>query len=407
MKLSNTVNALQTLLSGSLLILAMVSAPLVTAAPAQPSFYTPDIEQTLETVFSALREQRLIDAGDAAETLAMQHPDFLLGQLLHAELQTVRAAQTTLLASDRPFSPRLLDLLLEAQVRVQESHHGVNESQVPTNLLQLGSDIKHVVAVDLEQSRLYLINNQHDGPRLINQHYAGSGRGGYGKLVEGDLRTPTGIYRVTQFRSGESLPDLYGSGALTLDYPNPVDRLQQRTGSGIWLHGVPSENLSRAPRSSEGCVVMPNDMLTLLQQMVEPANTLVMLSGHLDWTAAPDARPNKQPFLKLFERYRDAWSQQDQESLSRLHTDALYASAVAPRFGLDDDYPQTLAGINPADITVLRYPEFPNRQDQERIMMRFTLPATDQDHRLITLFWEQHAQNGWQIVHVGEELGPA
>jgi len=371
------------------------------------ALYTPDIEQSLETVFEALRDQRLLDAGTEAEILARRFPDFLLGQLLHAELQSVQALSTTLLDSDQPFSPRLMDLLLEAQSRISDGHLAVTDTQVPTNLLQLGNDIEHVVAVDLEHSRLYLINNQQDGPRLVTQHYAGSGRGGYGKLVEGDLRTPTGIYRVTQFRSDESLPPLYGSGALTLDYPNPVDRLQRRTGSGIWLHGVPPDNLSRAPRSSEGCVVMPNDMLTQLQQSVNPANTLVMLSGDLDWITPQTLSPAKRPFLKLFERYRTAWFERDEAALTQLYNGKLYATKVAPYIEQKTNFHETLSGVSPDDITLLRYPRFPDREEQERIMMRFTIPATNQENRLVTLFWEQTPDQDWRIVHIDEEAGPA
>ncbi len=376
------------------------------AVTSTDSVYTHDIEQLLNTVFVAIREQRLIDASESAELLAERHSDFLLGQLLHAELQSTLALSPSLLDSDLPFSPRLMDLIMEAQTRVNQSPQAVNEQQLPANLLQLGSDVQHVVAVDLEQSRLYLINNDQNGPRVINQHYAGSGRGGYGKQLEGDLRTPTGIYQVTHFRSDDSLPPLYGSGALTLDYPNPMDRLQRRTGSGIWLHGVPPDNLSRAPRSSEGCVVMPNDMLTQLQRSVDLKHTLVVLSGHLDWTTAQDLSPNRDSYLKLFERYQHAWKAADTDDLSRMHSKTLFDSVVAPRIKPNSQFSSEMAAVKSDDITVLRYPDFPDLESQERIMMRFTLPETQHSPKRVTLFWEQDDQRQWHIVEFNEETDP-
>lgn len=387
------------------LLLALLSNSVLAKADTN-KVYTHDIELLLDTVFVAIREQRLVDASRSAEVLAERHADFLLGQLLHAELQATLALSNSILDSDAPFSPGLMDLILEAQTRVNQSPLAIKEQQLPASLLQLGSDIQHVVAVDLEQSRLYLINNDQDGARVINQHYAGSGLGGYGKQLEGDLRTPTGIYRVTQFRSDDSLPPLYGSGALTLNYPNAMDRLQHRTGSGIWLHGVPPNNLSRAPRSSRGCVVMPNDMLEQLQRSVDPKHTLVVLSGELDWTTTSNISPGKDSYLKLFERYQHAWGAKDADDLDRLHAENLFDSVVAPRIK-SSRFRNKLASVKSDDITVLRYPDFPDLEDQERIMMRFTLQENQQSPRRVTLFWEQDEKQEWHIVEFDEESGPA
>ena len=48
------------------------------------------------------------------------------------------------------------------------------------------------------------------------------------------------------------------SGALPINYPNLLDMQRGKTGSGIWLHGTPPSQFSRAPQASDGCVVLAN-----------------------------------------------------------------------------------------------------------------------------------------------------
>jgi murein L,D-transpeptidase YafK len=48
---------------------------------------------------------------------------------------------------------------------------------------------------------------------------------------------------------------IYGSGAYPLNYPNPIDRIKKRTGSGIWVHGL---NPNGHKPNTEGCIAMEN-----------------------------------------------------------------------------------------------------------------------------------------------------
>ena len=49
------------------------------------------------------------------------------------------------------------------------------------------------------------------------------------------------MYHFTSVLSKSELPDFYGAGALPINYPNEWDRLNGRTGHGIWLHGTPAD----------------------------------------------------------------------------------------------------------------------------------------------------------------------
>ena len=81
------------------------------------------------------------------------------------------------------------------------------------------------------------------------------------KVTEGDLKTPEGVYFII-----EKIPyrvdfALYGDIAYPLNYPNPVDRLDGKTGHGIWIHGRGKEFLLK---DTEGCVALENPNITAM-----------------------------------------------------------------------------------------------------------------------------------------------
>lgn len=382
----------------------------------QQSGASPTYSVTIETVLNGIFEDvGAFDFAAAAaktDTLTRAFPDFALGQLLHAELMSILALQPTMFDSEQSFSPRFLELLMEAQSRHRQSTVAVDNTRLPDSLLQIGNDIEHVIAVDLDFSRLYLVRNALNKARIVSHHYAASGRGGYGKSYEGDLRTPTGVYRVTEFKPDGALPELYGAGALTLNYPNALDRLYNRTGSGIWLHGIPRDDLSRSPRSSEGCVVMPNDLLINLYDTVDINSTLVVLNGEMGWKTRQELHAESLPFIKLFERWRSAWLNNDQTELAALHEQPLMQRAAvgfpsfASLFPASDGDVAKLATVLLDDLTIIRYPLFPNVQpkllqsapEKAQVMMQFAIPGSS--HQRITLYWEQLSDSQWHIVQV-------
>ena len=277
---------------GATLALVAALAPTgpAPAAPHVPLDAAPAMDaQTLE-VLELLAEGDLARAAPLARALAARFPDFALARLLDAELETIEALDAGALAAGAPWSRALIDLLAEARARLAlgaPGEPGAGGELAPRSLVALGDGVDHAVVVDLSRNELLLFARGADGhPRLIDRHYAASGSGGFGKRAEGDLKTPLGVYRITGFRPDARLPALYGSGALTLDYPNALDRELGRTGSGIWLHGVPRDGGSRAPRSSEGCVTMPNARLDALASRLDRARTLVVLTDRVIWSTA-------------------------------------------------------------------------------------------------------------------------
>lgn len=218
--------------------------------------------------------------------LLQARPDFKLARFLYAQMLTSLAGGAVA-TGERPGAEALL---VEARRRWQHYHSSPPLGAVPSAILHLAPEHDYAIVVDLPDNRLYLFRNDKTGLALVADFYVSIGSGGAGKESEGDERTPVGIYRITDFIPGERLPMIYGIGALTLNYPNAWDRHLERTGYGIWLHGVPRTTFTRPPRASEGCVVLANDNLRWLLKKVEVQATPVILTNELHWLTPAEAR---------------------------------------------------------------------------------------------------------------------
>jgi murein L,D-transpeptidase YafK len=111
-------------------------------------------------------------------------------------------------------------------------------------------------AVLVDKSRQEVTLYRYDGRWQISAQWACStGKVQGRKAIEGDRKTPEGVYFATRDVGARYLTETYGSRALPLDYPNWLDQQQGRTGSAIWIHGT---NKLLKPHDSNGCVVMDN-----------------------------------------------------------------------------------------------------------------------------------------------------
>ena len=114
------------------------------------------------------------------------------------------------------------------------------------------------------------------GKKLEEMHPVTTGKNLGNKQVEGDGKTPEGIYYFTRFIPPEELSDIYGGLAAVLNYPNPYDKYLGKSGSGIWLHGSNEQNRNYLPFSTRGCIVADNKALReYIFPKINLSNTLI------------------------------------------------------------------------------------------------------------------------------------
>ena len=163
-----------------------------------------------------------------------------------------------------------------------------------------------MIAVDASRSRLYLFENTRSGPRLLRDYYVSVGKAGVSKSIEGDQRTPLGVYYLTGLLSRKTVGDFYGSGALPMNYPNMLDMRRSKSGRGIWLHGTPSGQFARAPQATDGCLVISNPDLHHVSSTVEVQTTPIVVATKLTWVSPASLEPIADSFEATLNEWRNA-----------------------------------------------------------------------------------------------------
>ena len=94
------------------------------------------------------------------------------------------------------------------------------------------------------------------------------------KIKEGDLKTPIGIYNLEKKIS--KLDSFYGPLAFVTNYPNTYDKFRGKNGSGIWIHGLPTEQ--ERDDYTKGCIAINNDNIMCLDKEVHIDSTLLIIN---------------------------------------------------------------------------------------------------------------------------------
>lgn len=282
-------------------------------------------EARLIDIYKLIGQAKTREALPLAERLVREHPNFQLAQLVYgdlltAQLRPVRAMGDVPDTTAKAGAVQLAELRKESQLRLQALRERPAAGLIPSQLISLSAQNKHAIAIDASRSRLYLFENTATGLKLMADYYISVGKSGIEKTVEGDLRTPLGVYFVTSNLDPKSLRDFYGSGALPINYPNQLDIKRGKTGSGIWLHGTPPDQFSRAPLATDGCVVLANPDLERIIRTVRVRTTPVVIAQHLKWVAPQSIQADNKPFEEALKAWQSAKSSGDMTRLMNWYT---------------------------------------------------------------------------------------
>lgn len=327
---------------------ALAAVPEAAVAPAAVHA---GAEARLLKVIDLVQQQKLDMALQEASRLTLDVPHFQAAQLVYADLLRYKTGHAGALSpaplpevvamrvkhtpqpSTAPGADsleQLRGLQDEIKRRVQGANALPATGSIPAEFLALAPSVRQAIAIDASKSRLYLFANEDGKLRLTGDYYVSVGKLGMGKLEEGDQRTPEGVYFIGRQIPGPKLPEFYGKGALTVNYPNDWDKAVGRSGSGIWLHGTPPDQFARLPLASDGCMVLSNTDLTHLMRTVGRLSP-VLVRERLHWVAAADTGMGRErdAFFSVLHRWQQGWSQVDaQAALSPLYQ-AEWRSSVA------------------------------------------------------------------------------
>lgn len=361
------------------------------------------VDFLLQETLTAMQARQWQEAHRNAEILIEQFPTFKPGSLLQQDIAQHKDFNPINIAPLSPKQDEFIPDNLYAEITLRNEHwrHPPPENSIPGILLTLSLRHPYLLLVDAAASRLYLLENKNGTPERIADYYVGLGKQGIQKNAEGDHKTPIGIYTIIDHYTDNQLGELYGIGAYPLDYPNQWDHLKNRTGSGIWLHGVPRTTYSRPPRSSRGCVTISNQLFALLGSFIQIKNTPLILADRLVWLTRAEWQSQNQhrQLLDKIQEWELAWESLDIERyLATYHSDFKTQKMNLKTWENKKRKTHRFKNyiqIDISDIDLIRYPG-----EKDLILTRFTQTYKSNNYHDIRnkeQYW-QRTESGWKII---------
>lgn len=182
-----------------------------------------------------------------------------------------------------------------------------------------------VILVDKSAKKMYNVQITDDKIRVVDEFPIMYGSSTGDKMLRGDNKTPEGVYYITTYRSSDHLlkqygdyAKIYGAGSFPLNYPNPVDKLKKKTGSGIWIHGI---NPTTDKESTQGCVALRNEDFNSLRESAE-VKYPVIIAENLTYLSENDYNDLKKKITDRFGGFIKAWGGSDYDTFKNyVHDD--------------------------------------------------------------------------------------
>ena len=203
-----------------------------------------------------------------------------------------------------------------------------DEAYFPKPILQLSRYFSHhVIIAEKSTHSLYLYKNNNGLPKLVKQYKMATGKNIGDKIFKGDYRTPEGIYHFTRFLTHQdllerhgTLGEIYGVGAFVMNYPNPIDIQQGKTGGGIWLHSTNDEMRIGKGLDSRGCIVTHNDELINLAKYIELNKTSIIVVHELNYAKKNLWEQERNGINAFLKKWLDTWQKEDYKNyISNYH----------------------------------------------------------------------------------------
>ena len=370
------------------------------------------VESLLVKSLLEITEGKTKQAFATVNELIRAAPNFKLAYLIRGDLLTAQSHALSGFGDSNATDPsvstsseEIAGLRDEARTRIEYYLSDKKSTQVPNLLVKFSAEQENLIVVDTAKSRLYWYKKVDGALQYVADYYVTVGKNGVGKQLQGDKRTPLGVY-FAGTKLTQPLDDIYGDAAYPLNYPNEIDQHQNKNGSGIWLHGTPSGTYSRPPRASDGCVVLSNPDLKTLEPILQTGKTPVIIADKLEWLASDQLKKqdtDKLALQKAIEAWRKDWVSQDtNEYLSHYSKKFFYNDGGLAQWG---DYKRGIQAIKPKvaiqinDISMFGYPGF----ELPVVVVNF-----EQDFKSQTLqnkmrkrqYW-MNENNQWKIIYEG------
>lgn len=276
----------------------------------------------------------------------------------------------------------------------------------PASLIDVAPRYRFALISELSSGKLNVYERQSNGRfLLVSTMKTSIGLQGYGKSIEGDNKTPVGVYRITSHLTPEQLDDFYGHAAYPVNYPNAWDRLNKRTGYGIWLHAEPMglKEKTRPLLDSNGCIVLSNNDIDQIKNYIDVGYTYIVMTPKIKLVPVKQVEDLRKKIHERLEGWRASW-----QALKPSPYLAFYSKQFS---NLEKDWQQWVdyktrinklkkfIKIGVSDIGIYAYPG-------EKDMLWVEFYQTYQSSNYLSKGWKRQlwkleADNVWRIIYEG------
>jgi murein L,D-transpeptidase YafK len=175
-----------------------------------------------------------------------------------------------------------------------------------------------VVIVDKKTNQLHLAKYNDGRLDIAQSFHTTLGQRQGDKMVEGDLKTPDGIYEFMFRTQAPSLKPMFGPLAIYVGYPNVMDKNGEKTGFDILVHGTDDPKRLEKAFDSKGCVVLDNSHVKLVSDSIELKKTKIIITRDFGALSDFSRLAKAKEFLQT---WLDAWSSKNIDHYLELYAD--------------------------------------------------------------------------------------
>lgn len=270
----------------------------------------------------------------------------------------------------------------------------------PAFVLQLPESVDSVFIADTGDATIYHFERGDTGLQASHEGYMSIGQLGVGKEKAWDRRTPLGIYFVVDQLDTSRLHEKYGVTAFPLDYPNTWDRRLERTGDGIWVHGVLPGGGQRPERDTDGCIALPNEDLERLQDAFVPLATPVIVTRKMRWEDSATIAELRTQLTAAVAAWAGAYGNADSHAYLSLYDDEFRYRGMTlsewASFRLRVFETRGKVELTVDELLLIADPE-----EEGLYLSRFEETTSGPDGRsrnIKRLYWRQNDASEWRIV---------
>jgi len=263
---------------------------------------------------------------------------------------------------------------------------------IPDSIISLSAG--YALVVDKQYQKLYVFKKNGVFSKVFEAPCS-TGKNQGAKQSEGDAKTPNGVFFVTKMLRNPGPPDVYGSLAFPLDYPNLSDKRAGRNGNNIWIHGTTKP---LAPMQSNGCVVLRDSDLRRLIEFIHFHKTPVIIQEAVKWIPQNRHSPLKDELEHILAQWNQFFIAGDIKSL-----DSMYLTGAEIKGKKREELIDKFKSLNPLNRHFLLQPRDISilREDNNAIILFDQIVSVHDDNSFQgsykKLVLEKH-NNKWFVV---------